>query len=522
MSQGNRPTNESIYTCMDDDGATDEPRARIQKISQEGSKSTYVIIVNKDCLKSESGQRSLAGIKQAPVSNIGRHVPRRKFVQGSEIRKNLTDISDRDFDSPTLDTASNLNLKSSTNLSQEDVRLNLTDMNYDEYDSGLSASSVFLKSEKNSMTYDSAIETDMSQNSTNLDGSQSKNKIMNMYVNQSCIPKQNDESQHVFPVISPQFVDAKGAASKLAYNTPVLSDKTASHPTARKIVLVPDACNTTETSQGSRKKISYSSQAVPVANQTLGTPVNIGYLRQLNPNAVPVFNDISPIQGAGDSRSPPFSSANILPPQPPNVLPYTSDNKGPLTSTPVLSTNPRLAHLKQESSTHRPVYIIQSPFNRRKSDSNSSLLPTNVDLSSEVSRSNSCDTPGLRNLNNSSGFVSASDSLEQSDNTPPIQITNVRSLTDCKPDTGTTFVKLEKNVIASNENLSPAVSSEISEPGHSGGEVIRLEDGESDTGVGTESEMEPSVSSSQESELADDKGESLHVFKPFIPNFNSL
>ena len=500
--------------CMEDNSGelAEEPKARIQKISQEGSKSTYVIIVNKDCLKSEAAKRNISSIKQAPVLGHGRCVPRRSLVQGPDIRRNLTDISDKDFDSPTPNSTASL-VKGTTQLSQEDVKLNLTDINDDEYDSGLSASSVFLKSENSSAAFDSAIEIDVSQNSSNLEGSlKSKNRVMNSYVIPSPLTvqqKKTEEIQHVFPVISSHLVDSKGAPSKLAYNTPVLSDKTASHPTARKIFLVPDTCSSSESMGGSKRMISYTSPAVPVANKNFGTPVNIGYQRPVNPNAVPIFNDISPIQAAGDSKFSPVPTGKFLPVQPSsNIIQYPSDNKGPLTSTPVLNTNPRLAQLKQESSSHRSVYIIQSPFSRRKSDtnSNSSSVQTNtVNIKNEETGSNICDTPGSGQLNNSSGFLSASDSLEQTDGSSLIQITNVRSLADSKNDA--TDVKLGNSVDASKETFSPAVSSEISEPGS---EVIKLEDGESDTGVGTESELEPSVSSSQESEAGEnfDKGKS--------------
>lgn len=469
------------YTPMEDNtGRSEEPKARIQKIHQEGSKSTYVIIVNKDCLKSDSALRNIASNVQAPVTSRGRSIPRRALMQDSNIRRNLTDISDKDFDSPVNFSTDLLEHRTTA----EDVKLNLTGISDEQYDSGLSSSSVFLKSDRSDAASDSAVDTDLSQSShfdTSLQSAISKHKTMNSYVIPSPLgikQKKNEEIQHAFPVISSQVVNSKSTSSKLAYNTPVLTDKIVSHQAARKIFLVPET-SAMENAREAKKTIHYTSQAVPVANKTLGTPVSVGYQRPVNPNAVPVFSDISPIQAAGDN------SVAFLPVQPSPQSDCTGDNKGPLTSTPIGNTNPRIAHLKQESSTHRAVYIIPSPFNRRKSDDSSPKTITNTSTKNEPLKTSFSDISGSGQHNNSSGFVSTSNSLEQTDNSTPIQITDVRSLnTDVRPAS----VRQSDSIDAGGSLEGSDVITEVE------GDV-KLGGGDQDTGFGTE----VSVDSSQES-----------------------
>lgn len=471
------------YTPMEDNtGRSEEPKARIQKIHQEGSKSTYVIIVNKDCLKSDSALRNIASNRQAPVTSHGRSIPRRALVQDSDLRRNLTDISDKDFDSP-VNTSTGLLQHRST---AEDVKLNLAGISDEQYDSGLSSSSVFLKSDHSGSASDSAIDTDLSQSSnfdSSLQSAISKHKTMNSYVIPSPLgikQKKNEEIQHAFPVISSQVVNSKSTSSKLAFNTPVLTDKIASHQAARKIFLVPET-TAMENGREAKKTIHYTSQAVPVANKTLGTPVSVGYQRPVNPNAVPVFSDISPIQAAGDN------SAAFLPVQPSPQSDCTGDNKGPLTSTPLGNTNPRIAHLKQESSTHRAVYIIPSPFNRRKSDDSSpkTIANTCTSTKNEPLKTSFSDVSGSGQHNNSSGFVSASNSLEQPDNSTPLQITDVRSLnTDVKPASVSQSDSIDTGGSLEGSDVITEVEGDV-----------KLEVGDQDIGFGTE----VSVDSSQES-----------------------
>ena len=506
----NRKETADQSTCKPmENTLAEEPQARIQKIHQEGSKSTYVIIVNKDCLKSDSALKSLVNTKQAPASTHGRILPRRSLLQTSDVKKKLTILSDREFDSPTDSSTATRSLIK-PNPKPEDVKLNLSHINDEEYDSGLSSSSVFLKSEQSSSAFDSAIETDMSKNSSfeptsrsllsNLDSMK-----MNAYVIPSPLSTQqtrSEETQHAFQVVNSK------TTSKLAYNTPVSTNKNVAYPTARKIIHVPDS-NAAECAKTVKKTIHYTSQAVPLAHKSIGTPVSLGYQRPINPNAVPVFSDISPIQAGGDNRFSPLTMGTFVPVAPSPKAYYAGDNKGPFTSTPV-DTNPRITHLKHESSTHRPVYIIQPPF-KKKSEPNAStasIAPLDTGKAGPV-RPAFSDVSVSELENNSSGFVSASDSLEKTESTSYIQIIDVRSLVESKDDEDSWDMKPEffSQTDSVKDSVSSAAGSVVSKSEDVG---VKQEDGESqDTGLELECEAEPSVTSSQESEPGenvDDKG----------------
>lgn len=509
MSQRKESAHQATYVRMEETAA-EEPKARIQKIRKEGSRSTYVIIVNKDCLRSDSALRNFANLKQPAVASHVSAIP-----EGADIKKNLTDTSDRDFDSPTNSSAVSCSLRKHKS-TPEDVKLNLTYINDEEYDSGLSSSSVFLNSERSISTGDSAIETDFSQNSSSIEASShsfsnSCHSKMNAYVIPSPLvaqQKKTEEIQHAFP-ISTQL--NANDTSRLGYSTPISADKTAFHPPSRKIVLVPDSNQFTDSSKIPKKAIHYTGQAVPLANKYLGTPVSIGYQRPFNPNAVPVFSDISPIQASGDNKFSPLSFGTFVPRAPSPKTQCAGDNKGPFTSTPVINTNPRIAHLKQESSTHRPVYIIPSPFSRKKSDNSSSAsatVPSN--MVNEPAPSAFCDMSYSGQGNNSSGFVSASDSLDKTDGSCSIQILDIQSLAGSKEDENSNDMNPE--FFSETSSIKETVSSGTAS--NSGGQHVKFEYGESeDTGLGLDSEAEPCVGSSQDSESGEnfDKGKSVCI-----------
>ena len=499
MSNRKEAIDQTTYTQMES-SLDEEPHARIQKIHQEGSKSTYVIIVNKDSLKSDSALRSFVNAKKAPAStgSHGRTLPKKSLLKTSDVNKDLTGLGDREFDSPTdigsATTATRSLLK--PNDKPEDVKLNLSQLEDEEYDSGLSSSSVFLRSEQSSSAFDSAIETDMSQNSSFEPSrsliSNSSNMKMNSYVIPSPLTTQstrNEETQHAFQVVNSRNT------SKSAYNNPLSSDTAFAYPTPRKIGHIPDS-NAAENGKPVKKTIHYMSQAVPLANKSIGTPVSLGYQRPINPNAVPVLSNISPIQAGGDNNFSPLSMGTFVPVAPSPKAYCAGDNIGPYTSTPV---DQRIAHLKHESSSHRPVYIIQPPF-KKKSDTLVSAAATasTEPVNSESVKPVFSDVSSSEHGNNSSGFVSASDSLEKPESTSYIQIIDVRSLVGSKDAEESWNSKRETDSVI--DSVSSVTSSVVSESG----DGVHQEDRESrDADLLPECEPEPSVTSSQEAETGE-------------------
>ena len=501
MSNRKEHIDQTTHTQMESN-LSEEPHARIQKIHQEGSKSTYVIIVNKDSLKSDSALKSLVNPKKTSVSagSHGRILPRKSVLKTSNVNhKDLTGQSDREFDSPTETGSSTTAARSllKPKSKPEDVKLNLSHIDDEEYDSGLSSSSVFLRSEQSSSAFDSAIETDMSRNSSfepsrSLLGNSGNMKI-NSYVIPSPLttqPARNEETQHAFQVVNSRNT------SKLAYNNPLSGETALAYPTPRKIAHISDS-NAAENGNSVRKTVHYMSQAVPLANKSVGTPVSFGYQRPVNPNAVPVLSNISPIQAGGDNNFSPLSMGTFVPVAPSPKAYCSGDNIGPYTSTPV-DINQRIAHLRHESSSHRPVYVIQPPF-KKKSDANAStsITPSTDTVNAESRKTNLNNESHVETSNNSSGFVSASDSLEKPETTSYIQIIDVRSLVGSKDVDDSWGSKQADSVINSVSSETGSVISEL-------GDGVNQEDGEPRvTGVSLESEPEPSVTSSQESETGE-------------------
>ncbi|WAR02425.1 FOXM1-like protein [Mya arenaria] len=399
--------------------ASSEPlhsHGQIQKISQDGSKSTYMIILSKDCFK------------EAGFSDL---VTRRKYKP--------------------LD-------------SSEDVKLNLSNIDDEEYDSNRSASSVFLKQESGFFEQDSAIDIDP------LDPSLCEKSTMNTYIIPSPLStkqtKKPCHDQHTFPVICQDG----------SLNPEAESNERPS--TARKIVLV----TPTTADGGSRsilkKSVAYTNDAVPVINKgnnPFHTPASL--LLKNNPKAVPTFSNISPINQQFIKPS----NSTFVPITPAGSYNRGATPSGPYTSTPLSSDGSyRTQHTRHESSSHRPVYIIPSPFTRQNKSAPKQTCETHS-LLNDV-----CQTPSL---NNSSGFISGSSSLET-------------------PDASLSFNDKTSGYRASPMDFQSSIGKTariVELDDGSGGVVVSLDDDVDDLDLGIES-----MTSSQESTDTAEKGSVLN------------
>lgn len=368
-----------------------QPHGQIQKISQEGSKNTYVIILSKDYLKSESSKG-----KYSPCSESG-------SGKVDKTRNYLT-AADGAFDSPSAEIVVS---RKKLLHPPEDVKLNLSNIDDDEYDSNKSASSVFLRQELN--LSDSAIEVDTSHHSLLSTGNTALSQSHSYYCEKSHMnayvipmplvtpqPRKVSLEQHAFKKTSP--LKLKEQISKQGYSAHSSCDKT-SQSTAKKSIL---HVAQNEGSCFGFHKTAYSNEAVPVmgrsTSNTFHTPAS--QLPKTNPKAVPTFSNISPINQQHASHPPQSTFIPISPAESP---------EGPLTSTPVTGeSHRRLQQMKQESSSHRPVYIIPSPFSRQNYDTS----PFTKTQSRADSWSPAVQTPSM---NNSSGFISGGSSLETPD-----------------------------------------------------------------------------------------------------------
>ena len=478
-----------------------QPFGNIQKISQEGSKNTYVIILSKDCIKGESSKGPPV-LKCPPVGNHGRALARRPVN---------SNMQEDEFDSPTLNNDSN---QHKIPHPKEDVKLNLSNINDDEYDSNTSATNVFLKPEFFDIdnTQDSAIEADMPETSHEHCNTSSHSRTyfcekskMNTYVIPSPLTVQQEKrkgvGQHTFPMISPQFTCGK---QSLLYNTPIHSEKQSMNTAqGRKIYLV-----TPEQGKAGalKKSVAYTNEAVPTMGKSKVNEFSggVSLLTKTNPKAVPTFNNISPISQTQ------LPTTNFVPINP-SVSP-SEELCGPFTSTPLTGdTNPRLQQLKHESLTHRPVYIIQSPFSQKAT----SETPGSV----SVSQTNDSETSviamsSVPKLNNSSGFVSGSGSLElfeasSSGESPRIIKDGNGTYSPMEMNGKYNYILQESKGGMNPDRCGIKCSSDIKpynlDYGTSGIMVqVREEDNVGgDPGIGIDSETDQSVTSSQEFDVSD-------------------
>ncbi|KAL4225068.1 Forkhead box protein M1 [Mactra antiquata] len=356
---------------------------QIQKISEEGGKNTYVLILSKDYLKSESNK----GQTLLKCMSAG---------QKDKTRSKTTEsgfVNDRDFESPSEITVGRRKLHHIP----EDVKLNLSNINDDEYDSNRSASSVFLQESEQ----DSAIDVDHDHSNVSHNFFCDKSK-MNTYIVPSPIRPSGSEKrkleQHTFKTTSPLKID-----SDSPFKSSFQHDRPSSQTSARKIVLVTPT-HDKDGGQSLKKSVTYSNDAVPVmgrSRSSFQTPSSL--LQKTSSKAVPTFSNISPIS----QQTNPKSNNTFVPISVAETSNYGAASSGPFTSTPNTGEpHRRLQQLKQESSSHRSVYVIPSPFSRQTSNWQSSK--TDISYLSSTDR-----TPN--SLNNSSGFISGSSSLETPD-----------------------------------------------------------------------------------------------------------
>lgn len=454
-----------------------QPHGQIQKISQEGSKNTYVIILSKDYLKSESSKGHEGGslLKYSPCSE--------SRSDRLDKTRNLT-ATDRAFDSPSAEiTVSRKKLLHPP----EDVKLNLSNIDDVEYDSNKSASNVFLRQELN--LSDSAIEVDslhhcvLSAGNTALSQSSNyycKTSQMNSYVIPMPLvtpqPRKVSLEQHAFKKTSPLKLNEQ--ISGQGYSAHNACNKT-SQSTAKKMILAQN-----EVSCSGFPKTAYSNEAVPVIGRATSnafhTPAS--QLPKTNPKAVPMFSNISPINQQHASQPPQSTFIPISPAE------------GPVTSTPVTGeSHRRLQQVKQESS-HRPVYIIPSPFSRQ----NFNTSP----FTKTQSRADSC-SPAVQTpcMNNSSGFISGGSSLETPDVSSSFDGEIIRQSDGQHGSTCTVDSEGYSEILTDNDKVVRVRKNDgfggvvISVGGNCVNDKINLE-------LGSNS-MDPSVASSQESETSE-------------------
>jgi len=360
----------SVNNSTSQDGKSAlQHHGKIQKISQEGSKSTYMIILRKDCLSDYQSKNS----SQPSFSD--------RTVQQT--------LSDWDLDSPDA-CAVQYNNRRKLRDSSDDVKLNLSNINDEEYDSNKSASSVFLQQDSGVFEPETML-----------------------IENKDCSSTLSTEKTHVNAYVIPSPLAIKRAHKPAdRYLFPVtsshqsLSHHPAATSSARKNVLV----SSSESNSLLRRPLTFTNDAVPVISKShqgaFQTPTP---LLPTNPKAVPTFSNISPINQLCPSGARKSSFVPICPAESPALKASWS---GPITSTPVYNeTRGRPHHSRAETAPHCPVYIIPSPFTRPKADT-----PQTSNISMER---RSLDTPSdwtsTTSMNNSSGFVSGSSSLETSD-----------------------------------------------------------------------------------------------------------
>ncbi|XP_060569989.1 forkhead box protein M1-like [Ruditapes philippinarum] len=448
------------------------PHGQIQKISQEGSKNTYVIILSKDYLKSESSQgQSL--LKYSAGSNV-------------TVKKKASAAAlERDFDSPSGEVAV---CKKKLLNPPEDVKLNLSNINDEEYDSNKSASSVFLQQDLSED--DSAIDVYMPMeksgeraspfNSNQHSGEQSK---MNTYVIPTPVKsRKGNIEKHDFLKTSPLKLNEQDSKSGFSAYSP--NFKT-SHPGTRKVIQL---SSNQDSGLSGFKKTSFCNEAVPVMGKPAvnihHTPISM--LPKTNPKAVPTFSDISPISQQTASQA---HRSTFIPINPADSPSDGATSTGPLTSTPLTgepSCQKRKSHVIIESSTHRPVYVIPSPFARQ----NSVQSQQKLDISTPGAHSSS--------MNNSSGFISASSSLETPDASSSFDA-------EKSHPSGGRYSPMETNNVSPESKAEKRVA-EMFKCDGSGGVVITVNESgdieELDQGIDSNS-LDPSVCSSQESETSE-------------------
>ncbi|XP_053384135.1 uncharacterized protein LOC123535724 [Mercenaria mercenaria] len=454
------------------------PHGQIQKISQEGSKNTYVLILSKDYLKSESSK----GHSLLKYSSRG--------SEGSRANSKLfTAAAERDFDSPSGEVAVS---RKKLLHPPSDVKLNLSNINDDEYDSNKSASSVFLQQDSGLSEHDSAIEIDISQSNSSGNTPHSNSlsffcekSQMNAYVIPTPVkPRKEIVEKHAFKKTSPLKLSEQ--VSKSGFSAYSSSNKT-SQSAVKKAVSV---TSTQDASVCRVKKTSYTNEAVPIMGRSTSsiqhTPTTI--LPQTNPKAVPTFSNISPINQQHASQPP---QSTFIPISPAESPANGAKSTGPLTSTPLTTESDRRCQpVSLESSTHRPVYIIPSPFARQNSFPINTPTQQKRDIFSPA-----VQTPSM---NNSSGFISASSSLETPDASSSFDA-------EKNQQSGSQYSPMDTKEVDS-ESQSGIGMIGLSKHDGSGGVVITVnEDGDiEDLDQGFDSNsLDPSVCSSQESESSE-------------------
>ncbi|KAH3830428.1 uncharacterized protein LOC127879506 isoform X1 [Dreissena polymorpha] len=430
------------------------PHGQVQKISQEGSKSTYMIILRKDCMSS-----NLSDIKSTGSGQGASTFQDYCATVVEEPRKSKPKVCDREIDSPAESEI--LLSRRKPCHKPEDVKLNLSNIDDEEYDSNQSASSVFLRQESGYVGQDSGIETDIfTYNFARV----SDKGAMNTYFLKSPVSAPQTRKpaieQHPLPLTS----------QDIGFVRPTTSDRQSA---ARKIVLVTPTAADGVTKSVLKKSVTYTHDAVPVIDKSSNpflTPATL--LPKNNPKAVPTFSNISPIN---QQFVRPLTS-RFIPISPADSSSH-STSAGPLTSTPIYIEAKRRAHSKQDSDTHRPVYIIPSPFTRQ----NTHFLTQHS--SSPV---NPVYTP---NLNNSSGFISGSSSLETPESSWSFEQTNVWS---SDPVNNGSYNVDSSNEALEHVRLNRKSSLEVTDG--SGGVVISMDNELESLDLGMES-----LTSSQES-----------------------
>lgn len=342
-----------------------QPHGRIQKISQEGSKSMYMIILRKDCLadyQSKPSPKDAETVQKQKKSDWGLESP----DETAKIdRRKLCELSD-------------------------DVRLNLSNINDEEYDSNQSASSVFLKQDSGVFDQDTVfIDSD---NCSQSDGHVKEKSLVNSYVIRSPFAFKHGQ---------------KSSEEQCSASATPSHQSQSSTSAARKIVLVTPS---SEPKSLLKRTVTFSSEAVPVISKSYESPFQAPTpLLPANPKAVPTFTNISPISQLclGSKKS---SFVPICPAETPAV---SAPRPGPLTSTPVYNESRSKSHRSRSASVpHRPVYIIPSPFTRQNSSNTNPSASTPGNSSGDKSLIAAGDILRTPNLNNSSGFVSGSSGLE--------------------------------------------------------------------------------------------------------------
>lgn len=427
------------------------PHGQIQKISQEGSKNTYVIILSKDYLKSESSRgQTFSHYQTATKAKV--------VAQHPDVAHNSVKSDERDFDSPSGEV--NLVRQKKLPHPPEDVKLNLSNIQVEEYDSNQSASKVFLQQESILTEHDSAVGLDSVSEYSAMDLHNSPDVNSEQY-------RKVGVEQHAFKKTSPLKLGEP--CSKQAFTPFSQADKN----TAKSIASVKH--------EPALKK-TYTNVAVPLMGHSTKS---ISILPKTFSKAVPTFSSVSPI------TQKPTSQTSFIPINPASSPVSQAVTPGPFTSTPVTGeTHRRVQQVKQDSASHRSVYIIPSPFNRQiSSNTCTSYLLRNQSQTDTWSPLK--QTPGF---NNSSGFISGSSSLETPDASNSFDAEHVQqternySPMDYKELYTEIHMSADGSAKSSSDCVTSAVQQETDE------DVEEL-----DLGLDTNS-LDPSITSSQESE----------------------